>query len=346
MLVNVTARGAVLLGDSVSCDGFYHGHAVRVQTHIHQDHMMDFNTSKGMQDIYMSKPTFALLNAKYNADIPFREGQNLFIVDVPGHTHVGPLRIEFYNNSHMLGSMQVAVQFENGYRVGYSGDFAWSLEPNQVMQVNELVIDATYGSPDSGHYFTLGETKDQFRDLAVKHMANGPIYIQAHGGTLQHALSCLDDLNDWPIITEREDLAREVEVYRNYGYTITRPVVSVERNRELAREVMAEMKYIRVTTYKERPITNPRFPTFIITARYRQENTPITNLGEDIYAVSISDHADFEGTLAYVEATSAKKAMCDNSRSGHAPDLTVALKHRLGIEAVVSSNKPSFYWGV
>jgi len=346
MLVDVSAKGAVLLGDSVSCDGFYFGHAVRVQTHIHQDHMMDFDTSKGMQDIFMSEPTFALLIARYNADIPSRIGQNIFTVDVPGHAHVGHLKIEFYDNRHMLGSMRVAVEFENGYRVGYSGDFAWPLEPNQVMQVDELVIDATYGSSDSTQSCKLGETKDQFRDLALRHMAKGPIYIQAHGGTLQHVLSCLDDLNDWPIITEREDLAREVEVYRNYGYIITRPVVSVEGNRENAREVIAGNKYIRVTTYKERPITNPRFPTYIITARYRQQNTPIMNLSGDIYTVSISDHADFEGTLAYVEASGAKKVMCDNSRSGHAPDLAVALKHRLGIEAVVSSNVPSFHWGV
>ena len=44
---DVTGRGAVLLGSDFSCDGFYWGRPARVQTHIHEDHMDGFDTSKG-----------------------------------------------------------------------------------------------------------------------------------------------------------------------------------------------------------------------------------------------------------------------------------------------------------
>ena len=43
--------GAVSLGPNVVCDGFLLSAKVRVQTHIHIDHMDSFETSKGQQQI-------------------------------------------------------------------------------------------------------------------------------------------------------------------------------------------------------------------------------------------------------------------------------------------------------
>ena len=54
-IVDVAASGGVLLGSSVVCDGFQSDRPVRVQTHVHDDHMADCETSKGFQDRYMSE---------------------------------------------------------------------------------------------------------------------------------------------------------------------------------------------------------------------------------------------------------------------------------------------------
>lgn len=62
--VDVLASGAVCLGSKVVCDGFIQNYPFRVQTHVHDDHMVDFDTSKGMQDILMSPETFDLLDRK------------------------------------------------------------------------------------------------------------------------------------------------------------------------------------------------------------------------------------------------------------------------------------------
>ena len=48
--VDVTSSGAILLGDHVVCDGFQHDRSSRVQTHVHDDHMHDFERSKGLQN--------------------------------------------------------------------------------------------------------------------------------------------------------------------------------------------------------------------------------------------------------------------------------------------------------
>ena len=61
---------------------------------------------------------------------------------------------------------------------------------------------------------------------------------------------------------------------------------------------------------------------------------------ERSYSVALSNHADFEETLAYVEATSAKKVVTDNTRN-HGVELAIAINNRLdGVQAVPSTNRP------
>ena len=64
--------GAVCLGSDVCCDGFLRKAKARVQTHVHVDHMDNFDTSKGNQDILLSEPTRRLLVAELNADLKYR----------------------------------------------------------------------------------------------------------------------------------------------------------------------------------------------------------------------------------------------------------------------------------
>src|SRR2546427_7965574 len=71
--LDVSPSWSVFLGNKVSCDGFHRDFKLRVQTHIHDDHMDGFETSKGFQDILMSEPTKKLLSAEFNADLDFRE---------------------------------------------------------------------------------------------------------------------------------------------------------------------------------------------------------------------------------------------------------------------------------
>jgi hypothetical protein len=86
--IDIAGSGGVMLGSTVVCDGFLSDYPIRVQSHVHDDHMRDFNRSKGFQDIYMLPATRKLLEAEFNADLPYRS--NLFDVpsggtrDVPG----------------------------------------------------------------------------------------------------------------------------------------------------------------------------------------------------------------------------------------------------------------------
>src|SRR5450759_974389 len=124
--IGVTGSGVILLGQDVSCDGFHRDYRVRVQTHVHVDHMSNFETSKGLQDIILTDATFQLLIAEFNADISVRD--NIVALAFDKVYVAGKSRIRLLPTDHMLGSVQVEVESEDGCRVGYSGDFQWPLD--------------------------------------------------------------------------------------------------------------------------------------------------------------------------------------------------------------------------
>ena len=69
--------------------------------------------------------------AEYDADLPYRT--NIRTLEPFERYKVGNSELSLIPSGHMLGSVQVIVQLENGLRVGYSGDFQWPLD--DVIQV-------------------------------------------------------------------------------------------------------------------------------------------------------------------------------------------------------------------
>ena len=103
-VIDVFDNGAVRLGKNVVCDGFFiEGYSFRIQTHVHDDHMSDFNTSKGMQDLFMSPETFELLNAFFDAEIPYRSNFHTIPRGIkyklPDHS-----KLTLLPSNHMLGA--------------------------------------------------------------------------------------------------------------------------------------------------------------------------------------------------------------------------------------------------
>lgn len=338
MNIEVSSRGAVLLGDVVTCDGFHYERPIRVQTHIHMDHMDAFGSSKGLQHIIMTEPTRQLLITRYNAELPYRA--NIEAVPTDKTIHKEGVQILLLDSGHMLGSVQVAVTLANGLRCGYSGDFSWPLE--DVIQVDELVLDSTYGSPDSVRRFSQEEANHRLIELVTERIKAGPVLIRAHPGTLQRAVSCLSGVVKHPVIASLS-VYRELEVYRRYGYYFTEVFQSDTREAKLA---LHEGRYIRLYSGYERQPTNPSGSVCITLSAYMSGmGKPVVEYSESAFAVALSDHADYEGTLEYVRATGAKRVLTDNTRGGHAVDLALALKRELGIEARASRFQPTKEWG-
>jgi len=337
--IGVTASGVVLLGEDVSCDGFHRQYRARVQTHVHLDHMHDFATSKGLQDIYLSRETFQLLVAEFNAELPVRD--NMMVLRFGETRPVGSSKVTLLPSEHMLGSAQVAVELADGLRVGYSGDFQWPLE--DVIQVDQLVLDSTYGSPSSVRRYTQEEAEERLLRIAVDKLRYGPLHIKAHRGTLHRGLQVLSEIEKYRILVTPR-LFAEIQVYRDCGYSIG-PVYSL-RSPEAITALKSD-RFIRFYGIGDQfPVQLNSGTAITLSAFMTNPDSPVLEYSGRALSVALTNHADFEGTLEYVKATGANYVVTDNSRGGHAVELALELRKRLGINAAPSKLEVSHEWGL
>jgi putative mRNA 3-end processing factor len=338
--IAVAASGVVTLGPDVTCDGFHRDCGVRVQTHVHLDHMHNFETSKGLQDIYLSDQTLQLLIAEFNADLSARINVNMIPLQFRETRKIKSSKVTLIPSDHMLGSVQVAVELADGMRVGYSGDFQWPLE--ETIKVDQLVLDSTYGSPNSIRRYSQDEAEEQLLRTAVERLQHGPLHIKAHRGTLHRGIQVLSEIAGCPIVASPRLLA-EVEVYRSFGYPIGPVCLTKSPEGAIA---IASARYIRCYGMGDQFPVQPKLGTTItLSAFMSNPDNPILEYSARALSVALSNHADFNGTLEYVRATGAKYVLTDNSRGGHAVELAQEITQRLGIRAAPSELAMSNEWG-
>ena len=339
---SITASKAVVLGREVVCDGFHRFTGNRVQTHVHMDHMSDFDRSIGIQYVWTLPATKSLLISERNATLDVRSnfvglGNGITVEMEHG-------KLTLLDSGHMLGSAQVSYEHKDGYRTGYSGDFAWPLE--HVIHVDELVLDSTYGSPDSVRKYSQEDAENALGETVVQRVANGPVYIYAWRGTLQRALTVIAGLTQFPIIVAEPQI-RELAVYRNYGFDI--PAVSVEGSAE-ANEAIREGRFILLRGRGSRVRMNrPAGYLITLSARMVQGNYPVLVTSPSSCDIAVTDHADFVGTLEYVHHTGAQRVVTDNARGPYGVALALAVSERLGIDAIPGGDPRGFgihEWGV
>ncbi|MDD3662697.1 MAG: hypothetical protein PHT84_02420 [Candidatus Pacebacteria bacterium] len=336
--IGVTASGVVLLGPDVTCDGFHRDYPVRVQTHVHIDHMSNFESSKGIQDIYLTEATRKLLIAEFNADLSVRD--NIVALGFGDWRTIRTSRVMLQSSNHMLGSVQVAVELAGGRRVGYSGDFQWPLD--KVIEVDELVLDSTYGSENSVRTYTQEEAEQQLLSIAIEKLKQGPIHLKAHRGTVHRGLQVLSELEHCALIASPR-MCKEIDVYREYGCPIGH-VLCIKSPE--AKAAVESGRYIRFYgTGDQFPIQVTHGTTISLSAFRTDHENPVLLYSDRSLSVALTNHADFAGTLEYVQATGAKHVITDNARGGHAVELAIELKRRLGIKAEASECEISMEWG-
>ena len=331
-VVDVYKGGGVRLGRHVVCDGYAQGIPVRVQSHVHDDHMGGFNQSKGEQNLVMSVETRELLIAARNADLEYRDN----LIGIPWKTRYelsdGSI-LRLVRSGHMLGACQVEVELCDGTRCGYSGDFAWPLE--DVIKVDELVVDSTYGSPSSVRKYTQAEAEARLVELVCKRLRHGSVHIHGHRGTIERAVHILNP-HVWVPMVGSAELIQELCIYQRYGFgggTV------LALGSEESSAAMKDTAYVRFYS-KGDGFGNelPEGTSISCSAYMVRTDEPDIKSSDRSYTVGLSNHADFEGTLAYIEATGARRVVTDNTKTWGV-ELAAAIEQRLvGVEATASTN--------
>lgn len=337
-LIDVTAGGAVHLGKDITCDGFSFDAKARIQSHIHEDHMDEFDTSKGFQHIFMSEATRDLLIAERNADLPIRD--NVIALKHGVATAFEGQRITLLSSAHMLGAVQTLVEHDTGLRLGYSGDFSWPQD--ETIKVDALVVDSSYGDPSRVKQYSQAETEEKFISLVKRSLRQGPVELIAHRGTAQRALQILNGHIECPILSSKV-CHKETAVYSSFGYCLS-PMLIADSVQGI--EARKNGAHLRIFTHRDKKPTDASLGTRVVLSAFMSAvDNPIVTYSDRSFRVAMTDHADFNGTIDYIASTGAKCVVTDNTRGGQAVSLALEIKRRLGIEARPSSNNANREWG-
>lgn len=338
-MISITSKGAILLGNKVSCDGFFYDNDFRIQTHVHEDHLRDFSSSLAYQiGVVTTQATLDLIAVvKNNPALHYRD--NIHIINLNGTKTMDGLTIEFKYNRHMLGSVQVAITYQNGKRLGYSGDFSWPLD--EVIQVDELVVDCTYGDPDSVRELSRESMEDKLLELVADHVALNPVVIKGHRGTILRAMNTINEVIKTPILVSNK-LYKEIVVYNKHGYGFNN-YYSPKSGKY--RDIFTDGHYIRFCGVGEEPPSD--VTTISLSGIFGRNHEPITSISENSFVLTYSDHADFNETIEYIKETRAKKVITDPTRSGthRARTLARQIKQRLNISANAFNPQMDNRWG-
>ena len=335
--VEVSYNKAVRLGPKVTCDGFDIDRPIRVQTHWHYDHMNGFGPSK-RGELVMSRWTMDLLKEKH-PDLAIRA--NVHVPRLGESYEVDGTQIKLESSSHCLGAVQAAVKLSDGKWVGYSGDFSYPLD--NVIQVDELVVDATYGDPGTNRSYSQLEAEEALCEQVQLALREGPVQVFAQGGVAERALAVLHEVIDGIPVLAGKHMCHAAKVYRLASYPLPR-VYSADSDRGLS--IIRDGRYVRLWGLGQSmpndslPGTGFRLTKFAADEAIRQE-------GHRLFRVGLSNHAGFDGTMRYVERTGARFVLTDGSRSSDqkARALAAAIERELEVDARPATPQPTLQYG-
>ena len=292
----------------------------------------------------MTRPTRELLDHRYPA---LEFSSNVHVLNYGERWEAEGVVLELASSNHILGAAQVRVALEDGSTVGYSGDFSWPLD--DVIQVDGLVVDATYGKPSRRRDYGQQRVQEEFCELAERTLRDGPLHLMADTGPVERALQLLmmeDALRDVPVVGSGRT-QRTISVHRRYGYHL--PDVLVEDGVE-ARRALRTGRYVRLWGLRSRMINDGMSPgTVIRLTKWGTGDEPVQRIADRSYTVGFSNHADFDETIAYVRATGASVVVTDGLRGrdgDRAKYLAEAVQAELrGVKAYPSTNFASREWG-
>lgn len=334
---SINDEGGILLGDNVVVDGPCDSRAFRVITHAHSDHLLGLNKSIQTSRYIVTTPiTYDIIRAlgfirrryidKY---VQLEYGKRIVV----GENET----LTLYKSDHIPGASQVLVE-KADIRVGYTGDFKNPGKGTPILyDLDVLVIEATYGKPEWTRPFK-DEVEELFIDLVKDLLARGPIHIQGFHGKIQEAMLILRSHGiDAPFVTT-STVYRVTRALERHGYWFGKVYSSVSLE---AKEVMRDGWYIFFSHTNSHSIRSNNLHTIaskIILTGW-EFNEPYRRLRNNTWIVALSDHADFEQLLYYVEEAKPKLLVVDNYRQGAGEIFAHEVRKRLGVPAVPQPSK-------
>lgn len=190
-----------------------------------------------------------------------------------------------------------------------------------------------------GAFGNIAKTRRKARLLEVvcERLRYGSVHIKAHRGTIERVLHVVAGKVGVPLLGSAR-LCREIHVYQDHGFAVGE-LDAIDS--DLGRQAIKARSYVRLYSKGDGYGNElPEGTTIECSAFMVRTDEPVLRFSSRAFRVALSNHADFEGTLAYVKATGARTVVTDNTRN-HGIDLAVAINAYLdGVRAEPSTNAP------
>lgn len=342
-MIKISSAGAKVLNQLVSCDGFYCDSKYRVQTHAHSDHTKKFASSL-IHIIVATTPTLEILS-KQNNILMLIDRPHVFNIGANESVEFEDCKIQFKDAMHMIGSVQVAIEYSNGDCIGYSGDFS-AKAINNPIDVDYLLVDSTYGHPDSIRNFTQDEANQILINLIGDNYIRAPIYLKANMGTLQKTLSKINNAFPFlPILISKKEM-EIFNIYNRNGYSLSNLHIDNPFKEDII-DIKDENKYIKIYSNKnELPSDTSDHISIKLSSIFHRNSGILTTHSDNHFTVSISEHADFNETIEYIRNVNPKFVYTDPSTSSKcANNLSKEIKRLLDIDSKSAKVNRTYEWG-
>jgi len=323
----ITSNGAILLGRKVACDAHEPSRPVRVITHAHNDHIGGLSRSlEKCSWVLMTEATRDLLSVLRRKSI--KRLPNVLGLRYNRPFDLGGEVLTFIKARHIIGAAQVLVEDEEGNRLLYTGDFKFPGTP--VVEADALVMEATYGRPSQVRDFEH-EIEERLVELVRSGLREGPVLVFGYHGKLQEVMQILVDGGVWVPFVMPKKVYEVTRVCERYGMMVGDCMPDhCDEARELVARGESYVGFYHSSSYNK--LRGHRAAMCIRVSGW-ELTRPVRQVGKREFVVGLSDHADFEGLMAYVEECGPKVVITDNYRMGSGAILAEEIRRRLKVPA-------------
>ena len=338
---------AILLGNSIVCDGYVSGKTTAIFTHFHDDHTWNFKSAlRNCHNILLTEFTYSALKALQK--FPERPTIQKLSYNSSFTTNAGEI-VELINANHVSGSCQVFVTMEDtGEKILYSGDFSF---PEIVTpKADYLVLDGTHGIP----LYDFDTDKESilrriFDEVCTQIEKNRPVEILANRGTMQDIMAQLEKTKkgefiakDIPFLAESKDVDLTNAIKHIYDEKIRD--IEVSTNSRLNELYNDEKKpYVRFAIPGRSSLQHERAQIIQadVNPNFKNNGPYWSDKNGKIYAC-LAAHAGYGNILKYVKAVNPKSVIVDGTRtnSENSKSLANAISKEFGITCYTDNCKP------
>ncbi|ADI31463.1 MBL fold metallo-hydrolase [Staphylothermus hellenicus] len=318
---------AIVVGESFAIDGFAEK-PVRVISHAHYDHIVGLKDSiLYSKQIVATPPTHDLiLTLGYVGGRELRmlyKNKMVRLNYYEEYTYGGE-KLVLIPSHHIIGSAQVLIEIGD-LRIGYTGDFKLGENTKIMDGLDILIIESTYGDPSYRRPFK-NEVEDLLVDIVLDGLEMyGKVVIFGYHGKIQEAMQILrrNGVKEPFLMPKR--IYEVTRIAEKYGYEIG----GYYNMRSLkGREILKSNRYILFEHFNKANHRRLGNNTLYIVLSGWEFNGPIKKIDRYTWLVALSDHADFDELIEYVEKAEPRLVIVDGSRQGSAEALANELNKR------------------